>query len=143
MAWMGMAELPGAGAKVRRPARSKSAVPQLPNLLPPSDGEISAVAAIARGHPAEPSPVSAMDHPSRLVGTRTPVYSTGLGAAYATDSLSLMRSIPSGSVAAVITSPPYALEFKKEYGNVNKTDYIDWLVPFAREIKRILAPIGS
>jgi DNA modification methylase len=43
----------------------------------------------------------------------------------------------------VITSPPYALEFKKEYGNVDKDGYVDWLLPFAREIKRVLVKDGS
>jgi len=54
-----------------------------------------------------------------------------------------MRDLPSGAVNAVITSPPYALHFQKEYGNVGKNDYVAWFVPFAREIKRVLADDGS
>jgi DNA modification methylase len=72
-----------------------------------------------------------------------PVYQTGLGAAYACDSLEMLRSIPSHTVNLVLTSPPYALHFKKEYGNVNKRDYVAWMLPFAREIKRILRDDGS
>ena len=42
-----------------------------------------------------------------------------------------------------MTSPPYALHFKKEYGNVDKAKYVEWFLPFAAEIKRILKPDGS
>jgi DNA modification methylase len=82
-------------------------------------------------------------HPQALLPGHLPVYSTGLGAAYRADSLDLLRLLPSESIAAVITSPPYALEFKKEYGNVGKSDYVSWLLPFAHEIKRILIKNGS
>jgi hypothetical protein len=43
----------------------------------------------------------------------------------------------------VLTSPPYALHFKKEYGNKDKHEYVDWLLPFAREIRRVLRDDGS
>jgi hypothetical protein len=43
----------------------------------------------------------------------------------------------------VLTSPPYALHFKKEYGNADQNDYVAWFLPFAREIKRVLKPDGS
>lgn len=66
-----------------------------------------------------------------------------MGAAYAGDSLGLLRDLPNRSIDAVITSPPYALEFKKEYGNVQKSDYIKWLLPFAQEIRRVLREDGS
>jgi len=46
-------------------------------------------------------------------------------------------------VDAVITSPPYALHFKKEYGNVAKEDYVDWFLAFARDFYRILKDEGS
>lgn len=51
--------------------------------------------------------------------------------------------MPSGSVNLVITSPPYALHFKKEYGNEAKKDYVKWFLPFATEIRRVLADNGS
>ena len=43
----------------------------------------------------------------------------------------------------VVTSPPYALHFKKEYGNEHKDNYIEWFLPFAQEIHRVLADDGS
>lgn len=70
-------------------------------------------------------------------------YKTALGALYCADSLGFMRSLPGDSVDLVVTSPPYALHFKKEYGNADQEDYTAWFMPFAAEIKRIIKPSGS
>jgi len=72
-----------------------------------------------------------------------PYYGTELGVAYLADSLRVLQALPGGSVNAVITSPPYALHFKKAYGNVDKADYISWFLPFAKEIFRVLKDDGS
>jgi len=72
-------------------------------------------------------------HPAQLL-VPSPVYRTELGAAYATDALSLLKGLPDACANAVITSPPYALHFKREYGNVDKRSYVQWTLPFAREI---------
>jgi len=72
-----------------------------------------------------------------------PYYATEMGAAVLGDSLEVMRQMPDSSVNLVVTSPPYALHFKKEYGNADQGKYIQWLIPFAREIRRILADDGS
>src|SRR3990172_5023535 len=72
-----------------------------------------------------------------------PLYETKLGKAYCADSLDFMRSLRKGSVDLVLTSPPYALHFKKEYGNADQAQYVQWFLPFAREIKRILKADGS
>jgi DNA modification methylase len=82
------------------------------------------------------------DHPSTLVSS-PPYYATKLGAAYLAESKSILQKIPDKSANLVMTSPPYALHFKKEYGNVSKNDYIEWFLPFAKEIRRILADDGS
>ena len=73
----------------------------------------------------------------------TPAYETGLGAMHQGDALALLRRLPDRSVNLVVTSPPYALHFKKEYGNVTKGEYVDWLQPFAVEIRRVLTDDGS
>nr|VFJ93321.1 MAG: site-specific DNA-methyltransferase (cytosine-N4-specific) [Candidatus Kentron sp. LFY]VFJ96268.1 MAG: site-specific DNA-methyltransferase (cytosine-N4-specific) [Candidatus Kentron sp. LFY] len=70
-------------------------------------------------------------------------YSTPYGSAILGDSRQELTKLPTGSVNAVITSPPYALHFKKEYGNADKCDYIEWFMPFAEEIKRVLTEDGS
>jgi DNA modification methylase len=73
----------------------------------------------------------------------TPIFKTDLGQLHCADSLEILRNLPNDSVDLVVTSPPYALHFKKEYGNANQSDYVDWLMPFAHEIKRVIKPTGS
>ncbi|GAB4358042.1 MAG: site-specific DNA-methyltransferase [Kiloniellaceae bacterium] len=83
------------------------------------------------------------EHPAKLVRKLLPFYRTNSGAAYLGDSIEILRAMPEGSVNLAFTSPPYALHFKKEYGNVSKADYVEWFIPFAREIRRVLADDGS
>src|SRR5205809_4661583 len=66
-----------------------------------------------------------------------------MGRAYNGDALQIMRALPAGSVALVMTSPPFALQRKKAYGNVTAAEYVDWFWPFAEEIHRVLRPDGS
>jgi DNA modification methylase len=73
----------------------------------------------------------------------TPLYTTKFGDAYLGDSAEVMRAIPDKSVNLVLTSPPYALHFKKSYGNVDKGQYVEWFIPFAEQIKRVLNSDGS
>lgn len=72
-----------------------------------------------------------------------PFYTTDLGSAYKADSLELMKTFPDSSVNLVFTSPPYALNLKKEYGNVSHVEYVEWFLDFAKEIKRLLTDDGS
>lgn len=83
------------------------------------------------------------EHPKNLLGSTEETYATERGAAFVGDSLELMGELPEDSVNLVLTSPPYALHFEKEYGNVDKEDYVDWFLPFCEEILRILKPDGS
>jgi site-specific DNA-methyltransferase (cytosine-N4-specific) len=62
---------------------------------------------------------------------------------YEADAARLLAALPDESLDLVVTSPPYALHFKKEYGNVDKDGYVDWFRPFGREIHRALKPSGS
>ncbi len=82
-------------------------------------------------------------HPATLAASLTPCYQTEMGAAYVGDSRVLLGNLPDASVNLVFTSPPYALHFKKEYGNVHKDQYVDWFLTFAREIQRVLTDDGS
>ncbi|MFQ5776877.1 MAG: DNA-methyltransferase [Terriglobia bacterium] len=72
-----------------------------------------------------------------------PYYATHLGKAYLGDSLEVMRQLPSGSVNLVVTSPPFGLTFKKEYGNPESEQYVDWFLPYASEMKRLISKDGS
>lgn len=82
-------------------------------------------------------------HPASLLPGMTSFYSRPRGAAFLCDSLEMLKALPDRSVNLVFTSPPYALHFKKEYGNVSKADYVEWFLPFAQEILRILSDDGS
>jgi site-specific DNA-methyltransferase (cytosine-N4-specific) len=86
---------------------------------------------------------SGQNSPTLLLPGFNPFYTTNFGAAYLGDSLKVLSALPDNSVNAVITSPPYALHFKKEYGNVAKADYVDWFLEFGKEIQRVLAEDGS
>lgn len=81
--------------------------------------------------------------PSKLIKPFKPFYKTEKGVAVLADSLDVLKAIPDGSVNLVFTSPPYALHFKKAYGNVAKTEYVDWFLAFAKEMHRILKDDGS
>jgi DNA modification methylase len=72
-----------------------------------------------------------------------PYYETPLGAAYLADSIQLMKRFNNESINLVITSPPFALKRKKEYGNEDENKYVDWFLSFAPEILRILKNDGS
>lgn len=81
--------------------------------------------------------------PVELVNGFKPFFESKKGAIFHADSLEVMKSIPDNSINLVFTSPPYALHFKKEYGNVSQKDYVEWFVDFAKEIKRVLTEDGS
>ena len=102
---------------------------------------------LARFHPGKNGqgllPFPRETRPKLAIPGVNPYYETELGDAYLADSLQILRALPDGSINAVVTSPPYALHFKKEYGNRDKHAYIDWFLPFATEILRVLAKDGS
>jgi len=72
-----------------------------------------------------------------------PYYATAYGAAYLGDALELLKFLPDKSVNLVMTSPPFALNRKKAYGNVDSSKYLDWFTPFAKEFWRVLKDDGS
>ena len=71
------------------------------------------------------------------------LYRTKHGKAVVGDSLALLTQLPDNSVDLVITSPPFALQRQKEYGNVEQANYVDWLLSFTKEIKRVVKDTGS
>ena len=81
-------------------------------------------------------------HPARLLKD-APYFLSDYGAAYLGDSLELLGQLPAGSVNLVVTSPPYALHFKKAYGNKDKNQYEKWFLPIAQQIYRVLRDDGS
>lgn len=72
-----------------------------------------------------------------------PAYTTKYGAAYCGDSLALLAGLPDRSINLVMTSPPFALQRQKAYGNKDQAEYIDWLIQFGRQVHRVLKDDGS
>ncbi len=72
-----------------------------------------------------------------------PAYSTQFGAAFVGDSLKLLNDLPDCSVNLVVTSPPFALQRQKEYGNLDQNQYVDWLMRFGQVVHRKLREDGS
>jgi DNA modification methylase len=72
------------------------------------------------------------------------VYKTVLGTAWSGDAAEALREICSDdSVDLILTSPPFALLNKKDYGNESQDDYVRWFQPFADQFWRVLKPTGS
>ena len=72
-----------------------------------------------------------------------PEYNTDLGAAYQGDSRDLLEELPDNSIDLIVTSPPFALQHQKEYGNQEQEGYNNWFLDFVPEVRRVLQPHGS
>lgn len=72
-----------------------------------------------------------------------PYYHTKLGSTYVGDACQLLGELEESSIDLVMTSPPFALRRKKNYGNVDETEYVDWLMPFAEGVHHVLKDTGS
>ena len=48
-----------------------------------------------------------------------------------------------GMVNLLLTSPPFPLNRKKQYGNLTGEAYVDWLASLASSFSNLLAPNGS
>lgn len=70
-------------------------------------------------------------------------HQTALGWMYHGDSLEVMKAREPISVSLIMTSPPFALTRKKDYGNEQEDDYLDWFRSFAEQFHRILKDDGS
>lgn len=75
--------------------------------------------------------------PSRLFH-RTPLGEIILG-----DSLDVLGTYGDSSVNLIMTSPPFGLVRKKDYGNVEANEYVDWFRAFGKEFHRVLTDDGS
>jgi DNA modification methylase len=72
-----------------------------------------------------------------------PLYRTHLGKAIVGDALRLLKQVPDNTIDLVMTSPPFALQRKKEYGNKDQDEYVDWLLVFTKEVYRVIKDSGS
>ena len=59
------------------------------------------------------------------------------------DCLDVMSNMPTDSIDLIVTSPPYADARHRTYGGTPPDKYVEWFLPRAQEMKRILKPSGS
>ena len=71
------------------------------------------------------------------------LYRTHYGKAFVADAIEFLAGTADNSVDLVITSPPFALQRKKEYGNKDQDEYVDWIVKYGHELHRVLKDSGS
>lgn len=73
----------------------------------------------------------------------SPAYSTDFGSSFIGDSKVLLSSMEDESINLIMTSPPFALQRQKEYGNLDQHSYIEWFLEFAEIAYKKLKPDGS
>ena len=59
------------------------------------------------------------------------------------DCRTILPKLPDGCVNLIVTSPPYADSRKDTYGGIDPDKYVEWFLPVAAELKRVLADDGS
>ena len=59
------------------------------------------------------------------------------------DCLEMMDLISSGTVNLAFTSPPYGNQRKEQYGGIDPDIYIEWFLPRAEKVARVLTSDGS
>ncbi|MBD0372729.1 MAG: hypothetical protein ICV60_17930 [Pyrinomonadaceae bacterium] len=57
--------------------------------------------------------------------------------------LTILKGIQDESIDLIMTSPPYADKRAKTYGGIKPENYVDWFIPIANELKRVLCPSGT
>lgn len=76
-----------------------------------------------------------------------PLYKTDAGRLYCGDSVSVLKSRSfnrlKGKIDLVFTSPPFPLNRKKRYGNLQGEQYVTWLASLAPILTEFLTPTGS
>jgi len=55
----------------------------------------------------------------------------------------LLKLFPDDSIDLVVTSPPYADQRERSYGGIHPDDYVEWFLPKAAELLRVLKPTGT
>ena len=62
---------------------------------------------------------------------------------YQGDAVAVLPRLAPASVDLIVTSPPYADQRKSTYGGVHADDYVEWFLPIADGLHRVLKPTGS
>lgn len=59
------------------------------------------------------------------------------------DCKDVLKQIPDNSIDLIFTSPPYADQRKNTYGGIAPDEYVEWFLPIAQELLRVLKPTGT
>lgn len=59
------------------------------------------------------------------------------------DSLQKLKELESDSISLIVTSPPYADQRNHTYGGIKPDLYVEWFMPIAKELKRVLKNDGT
>ncbi len=70
-------------------------------------------------------------------------YRTSLGTCINGDSLELIKTLDDESIDLIVTSPPFSLQRHKSYGEVEQSEYVDWLLQFGKAVYPKLKNTGS
>jgi len=62
---------------------------------------------------------------------------------YHGDCLEALKELPDKSVDLIITSPPYADQRASTYGGIKPDKYVEWFMPIAEELFRVLKDDGT
>jgi len=54
-----------------------------------------------------------------------------------------LSEVEDNSVDLIFTSPPYADSRKNTYGGIHPDKYVDWFMPIAEQLHRVLKPTGT
>ncbi len=120
--------------------------PSLQNIktLPPSGGDGGGSGSGPGASGSESAETEAPAGPF-IKKTFSLAYATKLGKAFNGDSLAVLPHLIDQGVRVklIVTSPPFALVRKKDYGNEDADSYLQWFQQFVPLFKQILVPDGS
>ncbi|MFH1748202.1 MAG: DNA methyltransferase [Planctomycetota bacterium] len=81
--------------------------------------------------------------PEQKKSTARLVHKTKLGEIHLGDAVEVLRNqVKPGSIDLIMTSPPFGLVRKKDYGNVDADKYVEWFKPFGKLFHEVLKPSG-
>lgn len=62
---------------------------------------------------------------------------------YLGDCLAQLEQVADNSIDLIVTSPPYADQRKTTYGGIKPDEYVEWFIPIARQLLRVMKPTGT
>jgi site-specific DNA-methyltransferase (adenine-specific)/site-specific DNA-methyltransferase (cytosine-N4-specific) len=59
------------------------------------------------------------------------------------DSKEILKNFEPSAIDLIFTSPPYSDSRKSTYGGIHPDKYVEWFLPFSKELFRVLKPTGT